>query len=305
MIYTLTPNPAVDMHATASHLSVDATTRTDEAILTPNGKGVNAALVLRHFGYEAGVLGFFGGFTGRYIVEECNRAGVKTCPVWVEGNTRVNLFLTTEEGDYKVVNAGPTVTPDDEQNLLQVIQNLSDLDVLTVNGSTARGCAPDLYDRIIRIAREKGAEVVLDISTPDLRELLRHRPLLIKPNDEELKSIFGLEVYDEQSVRCALEKLYEMGAQNILLTLGEQGAYFYDGKALYYAGTYPVKVVNSWCTGDGCLAAFLSRWLTDREDVLGALRLSAATGANIAESVGIGALEKVEKYVDHIPAEKL
>lgn len=305
MIYTLTLNPAVDMHATAPHLLVDVTTRTEEASLNPNGKGINVALVLRHFGCDASILGFFGGFTGRYIVDECNRAGAKTVPVWVEGDTRVNLFLATKEGDYKVVNAGPTVTHDDEEALLRLLSGLEDMELLTINGSTARGCSPDLYDRIIRIAREKGAEVVLDISTPDLKALLRHRPLLIKPNDEELKSIFGLEISDERSVKDALRRLHDMGAQNILLTMGADGSYFYDGRDFYRCGTHPVKVVNSWCTGDGCLAAFLSRWLPDRENVLDALRLSSATGANIAESVGIGTLENVSRYETQIKATKI
>ena len=221
------------------------------------------------------------------------------------GDTRVNLFLATGEGDYKVVNAGPTVTSADEAALLNVLEGLDDMTVLTVNGSTAKGCSQALCDRILRIAREKGAEVVLDISTPDLKALLSHRPLLIKPNDEELKSIFGLEITDEQSVKDALRTLHEMGAQNILLTMGADGSYFYDGKDFYRCGTYPVRVVNSWCTGDGCLAAFLSRWLTDRENVLAALRLSAATGACIAESVGIGTMENIEKYAEYIQAEKI
>lgn len=305
MIYTLTLNPAVDMSVTAPTLLPNVTTRTENMLLSPNGKGVNVAFVLRRLGQPAGVLGFFGGFTGRYIVESCEAAGIVTCPTEVAGDTRVNVLLTADSAEYKMVNAGPTVTPDDEARLLATIAALPDLDVLTVNGSTARGCSPDFYDRLIATAKGKGAEVVLDISTPELRGLLSHKPLLIKPNDEELKSIFGLEIDDEASVQAALSTLFEMGAQNVLLTLGSRGSYFYNGRDLYQCGTYPVKLVNSWCTGDGCLAAFLSRWLSDRTDVAGALRLAAATGASIAESVGIGTLENVWHYEPQIAVERI
>lgn len=305
MIYTLTLNPAVDMNMTAAELLPNVTTRTENMALTPNGKGVNVSFVLRHFGKETGVLGFFGGFTGAHIVNECARAGIATYPTEVRGDTRVNVFLTAGGAEYKMVNAGPNVTEDDERALLAALRDLPDLDVLTVNGSTARGCSPDLYDRIIAIAREKGAEVVLDISTPDLKSLLRHRPLLIKPNDEELKSIFSMEITDTASVKSALCTLHEMGAQNILLTLGARGSYFYNGCDLYRCGTYPVQVVNSWCTGDGCLAAFLAHWLEQPQDVEGALRLAAATGANIAESVSIGRLEHVAEYAKQIAVEKI
>ena len=44
------------------------------------------------------------------------------------------------------------------------------------------------------LCQQKGCEVILDISHPVLRQLLEWRPLLIKPNDDELKEIFGLDV---------------------------------------------------------------------------------------------------------------
>lgn len=39
------------------------------------------------------------------------------------------------------------------------------------------------------LCQQKGCEVILDISHPVLRQLLEWRPLLIKPNDDELKEI--------------------------------------------------------------------------------------------------------------------
>jgi 6-phosphofructokinase 2 len=44
------------------------------------------------------------------------------------------------------------------------------------------------------LCQQKGCEVILDISHPVLRQLLEWHPLLIKPNDDELKEIFGLDV---------------------------------------------------------------------------------------------------------------
>ncbi|VEB53770.1 6-phosphofructokinase [Salmonella enterica subsp. enterica] len=48
---------------------------------------------------------------------------------------------------------------------------------------------------------KKNIGVILDISHPSLRQLLEFKPLLIKPNDEEVKAIFGLTVSDDNDAK--------------------------------------------------------------------------------------------------------
>ena len=75
MLYTLNLNPAIDMNIVSADLTPNVTTHTQDMVLTANGKGINVAFVLNKFGKNVGIIGFFGGFTGRYIVEECKRKG--------------------------------------------------------------------------------------------------------------------------------------------------------------------------------------------------------------------------------------
>ena len=60
-----------------------------------------------------------------------------------------------------------------------------------------------------------------------MSDLIAAEPLLIKPNDDELLDIFGLEVSldNEQTVVDAMAELHKKGAKNVLLTLGGKGAY--------------------------------------------------------------------------------
>lgn len=92
MIYTLTTNPAVDVNITSDDLRSDKINRTRDAVYSPNGKGLNVSFTLAHYGVDSQILGFFGGFTGNYIVEGAS----KICPVkpvWIDGITRLNVFL--------------------------------------------------------------------------------------------------------------------------------------------------------------------------------------------------------------------
>ncbi len=300
MIYTLTTNPAIDMNISSKGLEARKVNRTFGAVYSPNGKGLNVSFVLGHYGVPSKILGFFGGFSGKYIVEESEKMGFEVQPVWVEDTTRVNVFLFDGKTEYKMVNEGSYVTEENQKELLQMIEESDDMEYLSISGSLPLGIQEDFYDKIFEVCMRKNIQVILDISSKKLAELLKYKPLLIKPNDEELRGIYGIELKTEEDMISALEFLHSEGAQNILLTLGEHGSYFYNGEHIYYATAQPIRLLSAACAGDSALAAFISIWLKNPSDVENAMKLAAATGANVAESNAIGTLEKVDDYRNNI-----
>lgn len=300
MIYTLTTNPAIDMNISSKGLEARKVNRTFGAVYSPNGKGLNVSFVLEHYGVPSKILGFFGGFSGKYIVEESEKMGFEVQPVWVKDTTRVNVFLFDGKTEYKMVNEGSYVTEENQKELLQMIEESDDMEYLSISGSLPLGIQEDFYDKIFEVCTRKNIQVILDISSKKLAELLKYKPLLIKPNDEELHGIYGIDLKTEEDMISALEFLHNEGAQNILLTLGENGSYFYNGEHIYYATAQPIRLLSAACAGDSALAAFMSIWLKNPSDVENAMKLAAATGANVAESNAIGTLEKVEDYRNNI-----
>ena len=300
MIYTLTMNPAIDMNICSKGLVPKKVNRTFNASYSANGKGLNVSFALGHFGVPSGIIGFFGGFSGKFIVEEAQGMGYGVHPVWVEDTTRINVFLNDGTDEYVMANEGSFVPEEARAELLQVIKEIEDMDCLCISGSLPKGISPDYYEEILAVCKEKGVDVVLDISSPKLAELLQYRPRLIKPNDEELEQVFGVQLDTEDAIVSALHELHVKGARNILLTLGDRGSYFYNGEQIYNAGIRKVEVLNSACAGDVALAGFLSVWLKDRDAVESAMKNAAAAGANAAESQGIGTLEKVPEYREEI-----
>ncbi len=95
-----------------------------------------------------------------------------------------------------------------------------------ISGSLPQGIESRFYAEIMHICQQKNIGVILDISHPSLRQLLEFKPLLIKPNDEEVKAIFGLTVSDDNDAKNTLTTLHALGAQNVLLTLGAKGMLF-------------------------------------------------------------------------------
>lgn len=300
MIYTLTPNPAIDYNISCDGLQPNTVTRTRDAVYTPNGKGLNVSFTLDHYGVPTTILGFFAGFSGRYIVEGARELGVDVKPVWTDGITRVNVFLNAgPDTEYNMVNAGAAITPADEQSMFELIDSLEDLDCLAISGSLPPNASEGFLRGAIERAQARGAEFVLDISSLQLAELLEFEPLLIKPNDDELRDIFGIDVKagNDDSVAAAMADLHARGAKNVLLTLGGSGAYFSNGEHIWFANrTFDVEIRSTVCAGDSSLAAFLSIWFADRDRVEDALRRSMATGANVVECAGLGDFAHVEAY---------
>lgn len=300
MIYTLTTNPAIDMNCSSSSNEPFIVNRTSNLVYSANGKGVNVSLVLDYYGIESKVLGFFGGFTGNYIIDELNKKSILTEPFWIEENTRINVFINTDDNkEYKYVNKGPFVSREAQKNLLEYLLNLKEGDYLIISGSLPQSINEEYYDEILNICDAKKVNVILDISSKKLKELLKYKPLLIKPNDEEIADVFGIHIKDEKDVKDVLKYLNKLGAKNILLTLGEKGMYFYNGEKIYYCNAPKIKLLSSACSGDSSLAAFLSEWLFE-SNIESSLKKASATGANVAESSGLGTFSKVSDYIKNL-----
>lgn len=299
IIYTLTTNPAIDVNFSTKNVAPSVVNRCENTKYIPNGKGVNVSYVLKHYSINSEVLGFFGGFSGRYILDELNADNIATNPIWIDGITRMNFFIQSNGEEYKFVNKGPIVSKKKQNEFLDLLKELNDCEYLSISGSLPDGIENSYYKEILNICKLKSIKVILDISSPILKELLEYNPLLIKPNDDEIKDVFNIEINNEEDVKSVLKLLYKQGAQNILLTLGEKGMYFYNGSKIYYCSPNKIKLFSSACAGDAALAAFLSEWLLSGNIEL-AMRKASATGANVAESEGLGLLDKVAEYMEKV-----
>ena len=92
MIYTCTMNLAIDLFIKTAQMLPSEVNRTDEAVYMPNGKGVNVSFILKELGIDSTATGFKAGFTGQFIEEELQKAGIQTQFVTVDGITRINVF---------------------------------------------------------------------------------------------------------------------------------------------------------------------------------------------------------------------
>ena len=203
MFYTLTANPAVDMTTSCGGLLPDTNVRTGGASYTANGKGLDVSYALKKFGVDSIALGFFAGFTGKFIVDETMNMGCLCRPVWIDGITRINCYVNDGEHEYGILNPGPALKRQDQEELYKILDTAGDLDCLVVSGSLPPKATPDFLEKVMDHAQARGADVVLDLSSSKLKELAHKKPLLIKPNRHEMADIFGIEIETDDDARRA------------------------------------------------------------------------------------------------------
>lgn len=300
-IYTCTMNLAIDLFIETDEMHPFMVNRTKEDDIQANGKGVNVSLVLKMLDFPSTALGFSAGFTGKYIEDYLQQKQIQTEFIEVPGMTRINVFTQVNQTgeEYKLVNQGPEIPQAAVHNFLNQIRALQAEDYLCVSGSLPRGLSPKVLIEISRICQEKGIHLIIDSSDQEVMDCLPYRPFLLKPNEEELSSWFGRKMVTDEDYFVYGQRLVELGAENVLLSLGEKGAILFTKDRVFRGNSPKGKVVNTACAGDTMLGAFLAGYM-NRRPLDETLRKSIAAGSSTAFRKGLTDFLDVEELSKQI-----
>lgn len=290
MIYTVTLNPAIDLVIVTRKLKPKVVNRTEKFELQPNGKGVNVSFILKKLGITSVATGIGGGFTLDYIVSGLKEKDIQTNFFKVKEPTRVNVFTNVidENTEYKEVNPGPIINETVQNKFLQYLTaNLITNDIVVISGSFSKGINPSILVDIAKIAKNKGAKLVIDSSYSAILDTLPFQPFLLKPNEVELAKLFN---YTGNLTKTKIielsQKLLAGGCKNVLVSLGAQGAALINNKHILFANAPKIKVVNSACAGDTMLGTFIAL-LEKNKPVKEALKIAVAAGSDTARRIGL------------------
>lgn len=300
-IYTCTMNLAIDLFIETEEMHPFMVNRTKEDDIQANGKGVNVSLVLKMLDFPSTALGFSAGFTGKYIEDYLQQKQIQTEFIEVPGMTRINVFTQVNQTgeEYKLVNQGPEIPQTAVHNFLNQIRALQAEDYLCVSGSLPRGLSPKVLIEISRICQEKGIHLIIDSSDQEVMDCLPYRPFLLKPNEEELSSWFGRKMVTDEDYFVYGQRLVELGAENVLLSLGKKGAILFTKDRVFRGNSPKGKVVNTACAGDTMLGAFLAGYM-NRRPLDETLRKSIAAGSSTAFRKGLTDFLDVEELSKQI-----
>lgn len=294
MIYTVTFNPSLDYVVDVENFELGRTNRTTKEMIYAGGKGINVSIMLKNLGFDNTALGFLAGFTGREIRRLMEEQGVRADFIEVSaGISRINMKLRSDE-ESEINGMGPVIGQQDRDKLYEKLEQLQAGDILVLAGSIPPVMPESMYRDIMDCLADRELKVVVDATKDLLLNVLPYHPFLIKPNNQELGEIFGVEIQNKHDVIHYAKQLRQKGATNVIVSMAGDGAVFIGEDGSVYESEAPKgTVVNSVGAGDSMVAGFLAGYI-DSSDYRKAFQLGICAGSASAFSEQLATREEVE-----------
>ncbi len=146
--------------------------------------------------------------------------------------------------------------------------------------------------RALEMAKQYRLKVILDpggIEEIDKEELFKQEIFLIKPNEHETKILTDISISNIDTAQMAAEMLLQKGIKNVLITHGENGAYFFSKGVKLQIPNPKVpdtNVKDSAGCGEQVLAT-LCAGLTQQKELIVAVKESITAGALQFNKAGV------------------
>jgi ribokinase len=246
--------------------------------LGPGGKGSNQAVACAKLGSETTLLAMLGNDTFSQLADETwARWGVKAIAPRVEQTHTGAAFIFVEpSGENAIIiapGAGRLITPQYVEQHKGVIQS-ADVFMTQLEQPLDAALAG------LKLARENAVTTILNPAPAARlpRDMLTYCDY-VTPNRGEAELLTGIGIGSPEDARRAGEHLLDKGAQNVIVTMGAEGAYCHNRNASFLVPAYRVdEVVETTGAGDAFNAG-LAVGIARGSDLQDAVRLGCATAA--------------------------
>lgn len=260
MVITVTLNPAMDKTLAIVDFTLGDVNRVSKLRYDIGGKGINVSKVLKNFGVESNCTGFLGGIWSDTFKLELMKRKINNSFINISHDTRTNTKIVDSINEtYTDINEpGPNISKGEMDEFLIKFKSLCNPnDIVVISGGVGPSVSKDIYRKLIKTAKENGSFVILDADGELLREGIKEKPDIIKPNDHELEILLNKTLGTEEEIIREAKKLIESGVGSILISRGHKGAIYVTGNDALYCNGLKVPVKSTVGAGDSMVAALV------------------------------------------------
>lgn len=304
MIYTITLNPAIDYFMDFKGKKIDTHQKTNYTSLVYGGKGINASKLLNNFNEDNTAIVFTGGSTGNLLLEILQKENINYINFDTKSNTRINVKARFD--DTYEINSNSTNLNDgiSEKYYTFLKENLKKGDTVMLMGSVMENLDPSILEKTSEIVSDSEARIVYDLSSDKILGLLKYKPLVIKPNIRELGDYFKVEIKNINDIEKYSMKLIEMGAENVIVSHDENGAYLFNKNEKIFTNPIKIDFVNGSGAGDSMISGFVYK-LMQTNDINESFKFANASGAGTAMAEGIASATVVSELYKKVKNTKI
>lgn len=283
-------------------LSVDEFHKIGETLHTKSlnsevgGKGYNQVLALKKFDCDVFFLSSIGSdASGKKCEEFLNERNIKNLMIKKDIPTAIATILTNSKGDNQVTVYEGAVSLLNESDVLSVSEEIKTSKVLSLQLEVPLS----VNLKAAKIAKENNVKIIIN-PAPVINyslELLQYADI-ITPNESEARKIFSLDEND--NLEKIKEKIEVLKLNEVIVTLGEKGAAYFNKKEIKYFP--PLKVAPIDTTGAGDIFnAMLVKMIALGKDIDEAIKYAIVASALSVTKKGvvdaIPLLTEIEEYI--------
>lgn len=289
----------VDLASRANHLPKPAETVIGSSFaLGPGGKGSNQGVAAHRSGADITMITKVGDDVfGKVALDFYKKEGMNTDLIFVDkeketGTALIMVDEVTGQNQILVVSgACGNITDEDLEIARPTIESSQILlTQLEVN--------LDATWKVIDMAHKAGVKVVLNTApaqeVPD--DVLKQVDLLT-PNEVEASILSGVEVVTPDDARKAADVFQTKGVDEIVITLGEQGAYVRSGSKDIVIPRRTVNAIDTTGAGDAFNGGLVTA-LAEGKNLFEAAEFANVVGALSVTKVGTAPAMPFRKEID-------
>ncbi len=257
MILAAGLTPAWQQILTFDRLTTGRVNRARSTLWCGSGKVLNVGAALHHMGAESLTLSPIGGPTGAQIRDDFARRGIPSRWLPTNAPTRVCTTLLDESTGTTtelVENSSPLTELELNQYVAAFAEEARAAKCVVLSGSLPQQTPGDFYRRLMEQCAA-ATTTIMDVRGRELIECLPLRPLLVKPNREELSATVGRPLETEAAVIEAMSEVRQQGAEWVIVSSGPDPLLVLGPHGLSRISPPSVRVVNPIGCGDSLTAA--------------------------------------------------
>jgi ribokinase len=252
----------------------------EDLVTAGGGKGANQAVAASRLGAQTTLIGRVGEDEfGLKLCAALQDDGVETQFIAADPGAATGAALILLEADGRnriVIMSGANGRVGDEE-VATARSLMAKSDVVLMQLETP---IPVVVS-VATAAREAGVTSILDAgaATPAAAEAgIPALVDIISPNESEAAALTGIEVRDLSGARRAAVALREAGARQVVIKLGERGAYWLGQDADEHLPGFPIEPIDTTAAGDA-FTACLAVGVAEGMNMPDAIRRANAAGA--------------------------
>lgn len=272
----------MDMVVTSVHIPVPGeTVLADSFFMNPGGKGANQAVAVARLGGSISFISKVGNdIFGKQFIQLFNEERINTQFLLEDSElpSGVALITVDKKGENSIV-----VAPGSNGNLYPTDLEFALKEIGTADLVLMQLEIPiETVNYVAQYATGRDIRVILDPAPAmELETQLLKCINIITPNQTEAEILSGIKVTDIKSAEAAAQKIHELGASNVVITMGAQGSLICQEGKSCFVKAQSVTPIDSTAAGDvfnGGLAVALSEGRTLK---------SAVEFASIAAAISV------------------